>query len=228
MSSLTLRDWKDITETVEHLAVALGVTVGGFWTLFTFHRLKLVANALLDIKEKEKNIAKKEQELHESAVLEASIRAEQLSVDDKNSFYISAVVSVVNVGNVDTYIKYEETQFVAFEVNFGENGTMTYANATPGRYPDPLDSNLVGTTIPPRFSKRIPYIFKVKKPGLFLIVFRAKAYGEVSAAVTKLINEDAARTAFCRTESFVVVKEPGGWPGSRGVRDPGMRDRSSP
>ena len=69
MLALTLAQWKDLAETADHLAVALAVLIGGGWTLYTFIRLKLVANAKLEVEQKEKTIAEKLKALHESAVL---------------------------------------------------------------------------------------------------------------------------------------------------------------
>ena len=80
MPTLTLIEWKDLAETVEHFAVALGVLIGGGWTLYTFVRLKMIAKAKLELEEKIR-------ELHESAFLEAKINAQQVNIEPEAGYY---------------------------------------------------------------------------------------------------------------------------------------------
>jgi hypothetical protein len=205
MLALTLNDWKDLAETADHLVVALAVLIGGGWTLYTFHRLRLVANAMLELKAKEKTIEEKEKALHESAVLEATISAHQIFVGEETNFYISAIASVVNIGNVDTLIRGSEVHFIISEATFDENSNLNYEIISNAQYPNPLKTNWLGTTVPPRYTTRFDAVFKVKKVGLFLITFRAKAYGEDSPQLVALAGESKGGT-YCIAHSFVCCK----------------------
>jgi hypothetical protein len=201
MLDFTLTDWKDFAETFEHFAVALGVLIGGGWTLYTFVRLKAVAKAKLEFEEKIR-------ELHESAYLEAKIDAKQINIESEAGYYISAVVTITNVGNVTTAFKFSEMQFIAREVSFDQSGKITYGDTSHSYYPDPLEKNSVGTTVSSKGAFSLHGVFKVKQAGLFLIMFRVIDHGEDDLALHELIDQlPQGGENTCVAHKFLVVKQ---------------------
>ena len=194
-----LLDLKTVAEIAQNAAVALAVVVGGGWTLYTFFRLGLVAKAEAELEEKMKA-------LHESAVLDVTISAEQLSIKGDDAFYISSVASIVNVGNVDTFINYDEARFFITEVNYDKEGMIVYGTPVPATYPSPLGNKMTGTTMPSKFTCRIPYLFRVKHPGLFLVSFEAVDHGEANNAINKLCSQTPGPVeVMCTANLFVAV-----------------------
>lgn len=199
MPELSLTQWKDLSETAEHLMVALGVLIGGGWTLYTFIRLKMVANARLKLEEKI-------EELHKSAVLDATISARQIAVGTETDFYISALVSIINVGTTDTAINYSDVEFFVCEANIDPQGVMHYVNVASGSYPYPQKLRPIGTTVPLKFTFRVPYVVKVRKAGLYLMTFKAKYTGEDNLSLAKIEKEIPKCETFCTAYSYIAVK----------------------
>jgi hypothetical protein len=199
--ALTLDQAKTVSEIVHHITIVVAVVIGGSWTVFTFVRFGHVAKAKAELEKQLVDIEVQRKLLRESAVLEAQVVASQVKLQKHKDKYISAVVAIKNVGNRDTYIMYSEAHFFVTPVSYTADGAMVYGKLTAANYPSPSGRNWLATTIPPAFTREIPYTFRVSEPGIYLISFEAKAYDETGEAAKKFEKQEM----WCTAMAFIAV-----------------------
>jgi hypothetical protein len=211
--TLTLNDWKDLVDIIKNATVSMAVLIGGGWTLYRFHRLRHIANAeaelrakVADLKVKEMDYISRREALHKSAVLEARISAEQMDVHGAEGLYISAVVSIKNIGNTDTLVKFEENEFVISSAKHNEDGNLIYSIISRAEHPSVFGTNIIGTSIPSGYTCQIPYVFKVDEVGIYLLSFKTNAYGEDNPSLRELGKSASFVSEECSTDLFITAK----------------------
>ncbi|HLG17607.1 MAG TPA: hypothetical protein VJH03_24400 [Blastocatellia bacterium] len=219
---MTLEAFESLMSGIQSLAATLAILGGGGWALYTFWALaqKNRAQAELqmlelghvkagaELRNLEIEIQKLEQEARIGAVIEMSITAKQQTLPDDSSRYVSAIVEIKNRGSRNAHLKYDETRdpFCVFPVRVEEDGSLKFEDEDRKRYRVPVSRfpNVASPSAIVRAGgcERIPFFFRVGRPGLYLLAFSVPLPQEEQDICRKLGFEFPGRWA--AKEYFVV------------------------
>lgn len=185
--------WLSVTETgVKILAIA---ATGG-WAVFLFRALRQSARARLEldklgierdrtIQESEKlrrDIAKLDLEMKRQAVVGITVTATQIAIDGDVGKYLLAVVEVTNRGTRAAKLSYEEDPepFTATAVLFSADGQPTFGERLrmPVLQAANPNARALSTIVRAGASEMLPFVCRVKGPGMYFVTFRVQVSPE--------------------------------------------------
>jgi hypothetical protein len=166
-------DYEDISHlasAVQSIAVAIAVVVGGVWTAFTFNRLRLTKKA-------ESELAELQQKLSRTALLNINVIATSDRLESEDGYLISAQAIVENVGTRRTSLLFPDDQrpFHAVLIQTEENGDLKLGRRihTGIPYGDGTESFSRRSIVGPGARVTLPFVFRTKQPGLYMVSFSA-------------------------------------------------------
>jgi hypothetical protein len=166
-------DYEDISHlaaAVQSIAVAIAVAVGGVWTVFTFNRLRLTKKA-------ESELAELQQKLSRTALLNINIIATSARIAAEDGYLISARAIVENVGTRRTSLLFPDDQrpFHAVLIQTEENGDLKLGPRihTGIPYGDGTESFSRRAIVGPGARVTLPFVFRTRHPGLYMVSFSA-------------------------------------------------------
>ena len=194
---MTVEQFESLMAGVESLITSLALLIAGGWALYTFRALGQIARsreeiAQLDLQRRktESEIRKLEQAASVGSVIEMSIKASPHRLPSDSAHYISAIVDVQNKGLSTTRLTYDEDRrpFLIFSVDFNDDGSPEFkklaAYSVPvGRSPNEASPSLI---VRAGGHERLPFLFRVKSAGLYLLVFSASPSEEDQAQAREL------------------------------------------
>jgi hypothetical protein len=206
----TIEKYKTLAETVQSLAIACGVLIGGFWTLFTFNALQTSYKAEAEIRQLE--LATREQ-----GVVNIAVNAGQVSIANDAGRYIKIGIQVQNTGNRNLMLEFPEYALTIAKVQTNEGGQLRREwykfSPIPSLYPakihshklesnafvEPVEKELVraGQTID------YPCWFRVEEAGLYLVTFVGRLTGEDLGVTQQAFGE--VRPISVGEHTFIVV-----------------------
>ena len=87
---MNVATFKDLAAGIQSVLFSTAIVIGGAWTAFVFMETRPDKKA--------------EYELFSQAVLNVTVEAKQLDVDDEGGLYIAAIAKLENAGNHATHI----------------------------------------------------------------------------------------------------------------------------
>lgn len=164
------QDIEHIASAIQSIAVTLAVILGGLWTWFTFHRLRLTKKA-------EVELADLQQKLSLTALLNINVTATFHEVQGGSGYLILAQAKVDNVGTRRTSLLFPKNQkpFFAVRVQVEENGGLKIGHPIQSGIPYGDGSNNFSkrSIVGPGARVELPFVFFVTQPGLYLVSFSA-------------------------------------------------------
>jgi hypothetical protein len=162
-------DWNVVkaqAAAIQSIVLAIGVIIGGFWTLATFSLLGQKGKADLEIATLEQQRAKLEVNALQRGVVNIDVEAKQISLPDQGLF-ISVVARLSNGGIQNTFLDFRKHKaFSVARIRFDgpEIGTAQRL------FEAGVDAGTV--TLRKNHRQEYPLVFKVSEPGLYQITFR--------------------------------------------------------
>lgn len=95
----SLETIKDVASTVQSIAIAIAVVIGGFWALYVFITLAQTEKAELDVKMVSLEKAKQEQELQPRAIVELKLSISQPEWFGRARPLVQIAITAKNMGN---------------------------------------------------------------------------------------------------------------------------------
>ncbi len=178
-------DYEDISHlasAIQSIAVAIAVIVGGVWTVFTFNRLRLTKKA-------EAELAELQQKLSRTALLNINVTATSATLAAEDGYLISAQAIVENVGTRRTSLLFpaDHRPFHAVLIRSEENGDLKLGSPihTGIPYGDGTESFSQRSIVGPGARVTLPFVFRTKQPGLYMVSFSAIPSIEVHEELTQ-------------------------------------------
>jgi hypothetical protein len=207
----TSEKFKNIAAGVQSGIIALGVLIGGFWTLYTFSALKASYKADAEIRQLE--LSNRVQ-----GVIDIEIKAEQVSIPNDTGRSIKIDIQAKNLGNRNLKLELSNHALTVAKVrpdNEGylyiewfKNPPIPYLDASKlvsrdlkldNRVaPSPTELLRAGQT------EAFPCWFRVEEAGLYLIDFEGALTGED----LKISQQETGQTKQFNVtaQTFIVVK----------------------
>jgi hypothetical protein len=144
--------FKDIASGIQSFVIVAAVLFGGVWSLYTFRALAARERAKAD--------------LFRQAVLNIRVKATQIRPPNQNGLYVSALATVINSGNRNTFLDFQErSPFSISKVSFDEHGRKTESD------PDYLIMDWEHTVVRAGNHQRFLTAGRVPEPGMYKIEF---------------------------------------------------------
>ena len=155
---------------IESLVVSLAVLGGGIWAVFKFTALGGKARAQAELQ-------RIQQLARVQAVIEISIDATQITLPDDDSLYVSVVVEIRNNGTNNTRLEFAKDRkpFSVASVAIEQDGEMEFSVTNSCAIPvaTALDEESPSILVRATGVERIPFVFRIGKVGLYLLIFSA-------------------------------------------------------
>lgn len=208
----TIEKYKTLAETMQSLAIACGVLIGGLWTLYTFNVLGTSYKAETEAEIRQLDLATREQ-----GVINIAVNAGQVSIANDTGRYIKIDIQVQNVGNRNLVLDFPEYALTIAKVQTNEGGQLRREwykfSPIPSLYPAKLHSNEPepNTFVKPvakelvRAGQTIDYPcwFRVEDAGLYLVTFVGRLTGEDLGITQQAFGE--VRPISVGEHTFIVV-----------------------
>ena len=203
--------FKNIASGVQSLVIALGVLIGGVWTLYLFTSLNTRARALAEFEElKRKN---------HQGVITIDIKAEQEDIPDDKGRSIKINIQATNLGDSNSKLKLGDSPLIVIKLQPDNEGRLhkewVKTSDIPYFNPDKLASpdSKPGDLIEPQDiellragqTESFPTWFHVEEAGLYFIEFAPELTGDDLKKVQQATGEPN-RIFRATGQTFIVVK----------------------
>ena len=203
--SYNFEKFHNITTGLQSIAIAIGVVVGGLWTIYTYDALDARNKALTELKGLEK-------QLNEQAVITVSSVFEQKELPSDNRKYAKVGVTLKNHGSRNTRLDFGDKVIAVSRMKKSEEDwTLKQENIM--HFPA-LTYNDVGQSI----IGNLPYIvvraggevvlhfwLQFPQPGLYFMEFQARYSEQESYVFAKLVDSDV-NSVYVFTQDFIIVE----------------------
>ena len=208
---MTLEQFATLMSSTQSLLTSIALLVAAGWAIFRFKALDELALSRRQLQNLELDLRRGETELQNlevdrqmaeeevgrlvvenkvGAVVEISINPSQQSLPNDPHRYVSAVVEIESKGSRSARLLYgkDRTPLLVFRVTFNENGSLQYEDRA--AYPVPVshtpEARSPSETVRPGGREKIPFFFRVNRPGLHLLVFTARPSSEEKSVAKDL------------------------------------------
>jgi len=153
--------FRNRSETLKNIVLAVAIIFGGGWTLFTFLELDTVNHSKAELKALNVSVFR-QPVLH----IEMELKQEHLG-NDKHR-YIAGYVRVENIGKENAVLRFQNNSspFTATEVSFAKSGKMSLGKKY-HQYPP----KYAGYVVRASDIEKIPFFIQVGKAGLYFVDF---------------------------------------------------------
>jgi hypothetical protein len=200
---MTLEQFATLMSSTQSLLTSIALLVAAGWAIFRFKALDELALSRRQLQNLELDLRRGETELQNlevdrqmaeeevrRLVVEISIKPSQQSLPNDPHRYVSAVVEIESKGSRSARLLYgkDRTPLLVFRVTFNENGSLQYEDRA--AYPVPVshtpEARSPSETVRPGGREKIPFFFRVNRPGLHLLVFTARPSSEEKSVAKDL------------------------------------------
>lgn len=190
------RGHKALSEAIKNYVVALGILIGGGWTVYEFAMLERAERSQLERALAETKLARERLQLLQyrlNLTLETDVIA-----NEAGGFLILGEVKMENVSDIRVEVPLEPSR-----------STLQALRLEPQPGEDPLSANrqiwrprdhlgpITGVTVLPSRTITLPFTFWVETPGIYLLSFQ-------SEIVTENSPEDSALIAKFNADKFLL------------------------
>ncbi len=181
--------FKNISEGIKHLIIAIAIVIGGTWTLITFIQLKEREFA-------EAELEKIREEIFDNTAAEINIESVQTSSIDSNGYGILIEIKIKNLGKKHVTLTFEDKDFEPLQVGKIESihkGNLKFSKVYFPKYYGTISEKrsevqlLSSQTIQPGTTKTLKYFQQVDDKGIYLVKFIVKVQNDI---VDDWINTD--------------------------------------
>ncbi len=165
---MSLTDWEQLAKIVQGFATGVAIIVGALWALFRFWSLR-------EVKQVKLRLEQQQRELQEQPVLDLTMRAEQVTVDD-DGHYVTVTVVAKNNGNQIARMAYEgKPALRVFYVDYLSDGAPAYheQQTLHVRLASNPNDYAKTTIVRPGQTQEIPFHLNLSATGWYFLAFRA-------------------------------------------------------
>jgi len=195
---MTYAEFSDLADTIQSLAIAVAVLVGGGWALFRFFSLRAIDQARTDLESARRT-------LRERSIVEVTLDADQITSDFGH--LIAVVITLKNVGSGTEVTDWSSSVINATKVS-GIAGTTLQFSEVPilGQRKTATRSS----TLVPGESWRNSFIIPVLESGIYYLFFSVDCSPEESTIARReraLAGIEAGGPYHWSTDLFFHVRE---------------------
>ncbi len=184
---------RDFANFFKDIIFTLGIIIGGIWAYFKFRKLNVYKESILKIEELEKK-------LKEQPIVQTSIEASfKILGNDK---YIIGEVLMINSGNRNTFLDFNDSICTASEVSYNEVEKNYFGKEFSGYINYDTYVLKAGNQI------NIPFIIKVDNADIYLIDFWINVPKKELKLYREIYNDLGVRrkaeTVYWGTQKYIV------------------------